>query len=351
MKYRIAVLGGTFDRIHKGHESLLLHAFSAADRVTIGLTTDEYVSQMEKDPGLLPCQPYAVRKVKLEEWLGGKRVLDRAAIIPISDRYGPTIVDETKPIEDQELDKKAAAGFSCIVVSDDTLSGAEAINKKRVSQGLAELIIERIPLVADASGIPISGTRIRRGDISLSGTLLMPSTLKSALEKPFGVLLSTKEFEMQAKKDGHCNIVGIGDRTVESLLTLGVGMKLAVIDRLSRRKPHPWSADHEQLLATFTKSTIQSGPGYISEQALVWIRKWGEKSREQFKGKTELLVIEGEEDLLTLPVAYYAPVGIVIYYGQPGQGVVRLEITEEVKNRAALLLVQFLQQDTSKNTV
>lgn len=351
MKYRIAVLGGTFDRIHKGHEALLLHAFSIADRVTIGLTTDEFVAQMKKDPGLLPCQPYAVRKVKLEEWLGGKRVLDRAAIIPISNRYGPTVVDETKPIEDQELDKKAAAGFSCIVVSDDTLSGAEKINKKRASQGLAELDIEQIPLVADASGIPISGTRIRRGDISLSCTLLMPSTLKSALEKPFGVLLVSDEFEVQAKKDGSDCVVGIGDKTVESLLTLGVGMKLAVIDRLSRRKPHPWSQDHETILESFSQATIQSGPGYISEQALAWIRQWGERSGEHSKGKTELLVIEGEEDLLTLPVAYYASVGTVIYYGQPGQGVVRLEVTEEVKNRAALLLVQFLQQDTSKNIV
>lgn len=349
MKYRIAVLGGTFDRIHKGHEALLLHAFSIADHVTIGLTTDEFAEQMKKDPGLLPCQPFAVRKVKLEEWLGGKRVLDRATIVPISDSYGPTVVDESKPFQDQELDKKAAAEFSCIVVSDNTISGAQVINKKRENQGLQELVIEHIPLVLDSAGIPISGTRIRRGDITLTGTLLMPSTLKSALEKPFGILLSSQEFETQAKKNRNGCVVGIGDRTVESLITLGVIMNLAVIDRLSRRKPHPWSQDHEILLETYSKTTIQSGPGYISDTALVWIRGWGARNGEHLSGKTELLVIDGEEDLLTLPVAYYAPVGTVIYYGQPGQGVVRLEVTEEVKNRAALILVQFLQQSSSTN--
>jgi len=54
MHYSHAVLGGTFDRIHKGHEALLLHAFSIADRVTIGVTSDEFVQQVKKEPGLLP---------------------------------------------------------------------------------------------------------------------------------------------------------------------------------------------------------------------------------------------------------------------------------------------------------
>ena len=34
-------MGGTFDFIHKGHMTLLSEAFTIADKVIIGLTSDE----------------------------------------------------------------------------------------------------------------------------------------------------------------------------------------------------------------------------------------------------------------------------------------------------------------------
>lgn len=46
------------------------------------------------------------------------------------------------------------------------------------------------------------------------------------------------------------------------------------------------------------------------------------------------IVIDGEEDIVALPFLILAPVGWVVCYGQPNEGLVIVKITEESKKRA-----------------
>ena len=46
------------------------------------------------------------------------------------------------------------------------------------------------------------------------------------------------------------------------------------------------------------------------------------------------IVIDGEEDIVALPFLIFAPVGWVVCYGQPNEGLVIVKITEESKKRA-----------------
>lgn len=46
------------------------------------------------------------------------------------------------------------------------------------------------------------------------------------------------------------------------------------------------------------------------------------------------IVIDGEEDMVALPFLIFAPVGWVVCYGQPNEGLVIVQITEESKKRA-----------------
>jgi len=66
---------------------------------------------------------------------------------PISDPYGPSIVD---------------AGLEAIVVSRETIKGGEAVNKKRAERGLSQLQVEVVDLIfEDGNTEKISSTQLR----------------------------------------------------------------------------------------------------------------------------------------------------------------------------------------------
>jgi uncharacterized protein (UPF0218 family) len=73
-------------------------------------------------------------------------------------------------------------------------------------------------------------------------------------------------------------------------------------------------------------------PGTISREAFEAI---GDAIRS---GKRVHVVVEGEEDLLALAAVYLSPVGGIVVYGQPGEGVVVVEVNEEVKAFAESVL-------------
>ena len=50
------------------------------------------------------------------------------------------------------------------------------------------------------------------------------------------------------------------------------------------------------------------------------------------------LIVNGEEDLLVLPVCIHAPENSVVLYGQPNKGLVLVQITTEIRNKAQTLL-------------
>jgi len=53
-------------------------------------------------------------------------------------------------------------------------------------------------------------------------------------------------------------------------------------------------------------------------------------------------VIDGEEDLLTLPAILLAPLSSLVLYGQWDRGAVMVEVTEEMKNQVKKLLERFV---------
>ncbi|MCI4358157.1 MAG: pantetheine-phosphate adenylyltransferase [Thermoplasmata archaeon] len=157
----VAVLGGTFDRIHVGHLALLDVAFARSDSIGIGLTTARYLADHPK-PYARRVRPYPLRRRALDRLLR-KRYPGRAyTIVPLDDPFGGSL----RP------------GVDLLVVSDETLSRAGEVNRRRRQRHLPALRIVVVPRVRGEDGRPVAGRRIRQGSIDEQGRRRTPLVVR-----------------------------------------------------------------------------------------------------------------------------------------------------------------------------
>ena len=152
-KYKCVAIGGTFDRLHKGHKFLLIKAFELGEKVIIGLTSDSFCR--ERKPSM-ELQNYNERKKQLLDFINSIDKHLNFEIVPLDDKYGPALTDEN---------------IDAIIVTSETKPTALEINRKRVENGLKPLEIHVEKFILADDGSPISSTRIRRGEITSDGSL------------------------------------------------------------------------------------------------------------------------------------------------------------------------------------
>jgi pantetheine-phosphate adenylyltransferase len=153
-KFRTVAVGGTFDELHRGHETLLVRAFEVGAHVKIGLCSDGFVKRLSK-PHVTAS--YDQRLTDLKAFLRQNGLHRRADILCIDDPYGVTLSDRS---------------IEALVVSRETEPTALLINRKRGENGLPPLQIVAIDMVPSDNHLPISTTRIRCGEIDREGHLL-----------------------------------------------------------------------------------------------------------------------------------------------------------------------------------
>jgi len=155
MKFRKVVVGGTFDYLHNGHVALISKAFDVGEQVSIGICSDEMQHLLMKDS--VGIQPVAVRLWRLLNELHNRGLLGRTEINIISDPFGTAATDRA---------------IDAIVVSPETRTRAEEINKVRVTKGFNSMEIVEVPFVLADDGKPISSIKIRYGEMDLQGKKL-----------------------------------------------------------------------------------------------------------------------------------------------------------------------------------
>lgn len=160
--------------------------------------------------------------------------------------------------------------------------------------------------------------------------------LRDELKTPFGKLYKGKGESCLAKVvkalDRPPKIISIGDMTTYYLIKAGVVPDMCLIDDQTMRLP----VDHEIRKGTSHhtfKELRVSNPAGVVTQALMDLMKDNMGSTEPVR-----IFVDGEEDLAVIPACLYAPIGSVVIYGQPCEGVVAVRVTEEKRRETKVLL-------------
>ncbi|PPQ91402.1 hypothetical protein CVT25_014290 [Psilocybe cyanescens] len=120
--YPVTALGGTFDHLHAGHKILLsMGAYITERKLIVGITEDALLKNKANRHIL---ENLDVRTEKVRQFLHFFKPEITPDIVPIHDVYGPTGWDPD---------------IQALVVSKETLNGAEAIAAHRKAQNLPPL--------------------------------------------------------------------------------------------------------------------------------------------------------------------------------------------------------------------
>jgi len=171
----------------------------------------------------------------------------------------------------------------------------------------------------------------------------LPKEMRGDLKEPLGdVVAEVKKGRLRGR------VIAVGDMVTYHLLEAGVEPDVAVVDGKTEREEvddevvNRWSA----LPVT---ARVENEPGTVSREVVEALREAIDEGdghgdghghgHGNGDGKSGCLVeVEGEEDLVVLPAVVLADDGDVVLYGQPGEGMVYVDVDEVTRERALDLL-------------
>lgn len=156
----------------------------------------------------------------------------------------------------------------------------------------------------------------------------LPAAEREAFKDPLGEIFDSTE---PLLADAGEPIVAVGDVVLAHLGRAGVIPTLSIVDGRTERGPI-----EDDVLAdrpdAATERTVENPAGTISAE-LVGAIEAGFEHPEPAR-----VLVTGEEDLAVLPAILLAPAGATVVYGQPGEGMVAVEVDAELRARVGSLL-------------
>lgn len=162
---------------------------------------------------------------------------------------------------------------------------------------------------------------------------VLTSQLRAELKKPLGNLVrgsfeeTSRKIKEITQKQNHVVIISVGDTVTRNLARGRIPQKLLIIDnKCMREDVRPFLLPAEKTIH------VKNPQGTLTREAM-------DATREALKGNSSVkIVVDGEEDLLTLPAILFAPIDSYVVYGQPHEGMVIVKVTDEKKKEIAKIL-------------
>ena len=326
------LLGGTFDRLHDGHIDLLHAGLEAAAHLEVHITTDRMA--LAKDHRI---QPVEDRMAAVQDALNAVRATGWSLHM-LEDAFGPAPQHPTA---------------DALIVSPETRRGGEAINRKRSEGGFEPLALIEVEHRRNGEGTILSSTAIRNGQMDTSGEawiqpqwrehdMAMSPAAEAQLKTPSGTpypgpeehpeIAMTAVLDDMTTLDGP--LIAVGDVTAKVMLGLDVVPNLALIDGQTKRI----ALDDEDTvdLSVFPLRHDAASPaGVLTPNLLAQLEA-------SLRADVPcVLVVDGEEDMAPLYLHLLAPLGAIIVFGMPRQGLMVQRTTLDMKERCRSILNDF----------
>lgn len=312
-RYNLVALGGTFDHFHDGHQSFIEFAANLGRLLYIGVTHPKLSAHKPYSYLIEPAES-RVRSVK--KWC--RHIGVNCKLTELHNLYGPTLDDPA---------------IEAIVVTEETIDGAKKINETRLKLGLRELPVHVAPLLKNEVGLPLHSEHIRAGQSDRHGTIysllfdqdfVLTEEQRQFFRKPLGKLVETPTIHTPS------TICVVGDASLEQFISNSWKFDLGIFDGKEQRQVR-----NSPVIKQVTIDAHASNQaGMISTDLIKTLKKL---MHEQMPPQT-VLKINGEEDLATVALVLLLPLESVIYYGQPNEGLVEVQVTETLKNKVYQLL-------------
>ena len=154
----------------------------------------------------------------------------------------------------------------------------------------------------------------------------LPENLRNKLKIPLGRLIKNNDPEkVQIIKQIYTEniVITIGDATSEMLIKLGLIPFLQIVDGKEKRHERELPVDS----SVVTNLHCVNPAGELTQQSIDTIKK-------SFNSKPPIrILVDGEEDLMVLPACLFSPENSVVMYGQPNEGLVIVQITNEIREK------------------
>ncbi|MDG6983585.1 MAG: DUF359 domain-containing protein [Nitrososphaerota archaeon] len=160
----------------------------------------------------------------------------------------------------------------------------------------------------------------------------LPERLRPKLAKPLGRVFKADEVVGVEFKDLArlaSMVITVGDRVTETLGEAGRTPEVQVVDGFERRtKREPPELPYRRQIR------VKNPAGTLTSGAISGMQK-------AFGGtKPVRVLVDGEEDLMAMLAVAMAPISSLVFYGQPGVGVVAVRVSAASKSRNRAILAE-----------
>jgi len=159
--------------------------------------------------------------------------------------------------------------------------------------------------------------------------LTLPEEHRRLFKEPFGKLY--REIgEIIPHLTGHM-VCAVGDVVTHNLQKNGIVPDVSVVDGYTMRSPCSRLPE-----VTGNCIAVKNPAGTLTDELVAALD-------QAVATPPMTIVVEGEEDLAVIPMVIAAPLGAIVLYGQPQEGVVFRTVTPEAKDTARKFLSHFIR--------